>query len=180
MKVPGEYKNPRQFTVRKTTHPRQLLPERTSTIRQDCQSPEITGSKNIYCPARAGNPRQLLSGQMFLRTVDLRMNKSPELPYYARLFESPELYWSFYKLCWNEAPLRRPFLKILYENADKYKKELDADTLKTSNLSNKIICRPPQSRETIPLSEFGKRKKVKNLRNIPVEPLPASYPQNYV
>ena len=80
------------------------------------------------------------------------MNKSPELPYYARLFESPELYWSFHKLCSYEAPLRRPFLKILYENADKCKKELDAETLKTSKLSNKIICRPPQSRETIPLS----------------------------
>ena len=80
------------------------------------------------------------------------MNKSPELPYYARLFESPELYWSFHKLCSYEAPLRRPFLKILYENADKCKKELDAETLKTSKLSNKIICRPPQSRETIPLN----------------------------
>ena len=70
----------------------------------------------------------------------------------ARLFESPELYWSFYKLCWNEAPLRRPFLKILYENADTNKNNHDAEILKTSNLSNKIVCRPPHSRETIPLS----------------------------
>ena len=92
-------------------------------------------------------------------TVDLRMNKSPELPYYARLFESPELYWSFHKLCSYEAPLRRPFLKILYENADKCKKELDAETLKTSKLSNKIICRPPQSRETIPLTRYVLYKK---------------------
>ena len=120
---------------------------------QDCQSPAITSLKNKHCPARAENPRQLLSGQIFLLTVDLRMNKSPELPYYARLFESPELYWSFHKLCSYEAPLRRPFLKILYENADKCKKELDAETLKTSKLSNKIICRPPQSRETIPLNK---------------------------
>ena len=66
---------------------------------QDCQSPAITSLKNKHCPARAGNPRQLLSGQIFLWTIDLCMNKSLELPYYARLFQSLELYWSFYKLC---------------------------------------------------------------------------------
>ena len=70
----------------------------------------------------------------------------------ARLFESPELYWSFDELCWNEAPLRRPFLKILYENTDKNKNKPDAEITKTYKLSNKIICKPPQSRETIPLT----------------------------
>ena len=91
--------NPRQFTVRETLSSRKLLAQRSSTVRQDCQSPEITGSKNMNCPERAGNPWQLLSGQIFLQTVDLRMNESPEYPYYARLFESPELYWSFDELC---------------------------------------------------------------------------------
>ena len=38
---------------------------------------------------------------------------------------------------------------ILYENADKNKNTLDAETLNTSNLSNKIICRPPKSCETV-------------------------------
>ena len=90
----------------------------------------------MNCPAGAANPRQFLSGQIFLRTVDLRMNKSPEFPYYARLFESPDLYWSFDELCWDEAPLRQPFLKILYENDDKKKNNHDAETLKTSKLSN--------------------------------------------
>ena len=90
----------------------------------------------MNCPARAANPRQLLSGQIFLQTVDLLVNKSPELPYYARLFESPDLYWSFDELCWNEALLRRPFLKILYENDDKKKNNHDGETLKTSKLSN--------------------------------------------
>ena len=45
-------------------------------------------------------------------------------------------------------------LKILYDNPEKYEKELDVETLKTSNLSNKIICRPPQSCETISLSKI--------------------------
>ena len=31
-------------------------------------------------------------------------------------------------------------------------KKPDAETLKTSNLNTKIICRPPQSRETISLN----------------------------
>ena len=70
---------------------------------------------------------------------------------FARLFESPELYWSFDELCWNEAPLRRPFLKILYENTDKNKNKPDVEITKTYTLSNKIICKPPQSHETIPL-----------------------------
>ena len=70
---------------------------------------------------------------------------------FARLFESPELYWSFDELCYNEAPLRRPFLKILYENTDKNKNKSDAEITKTFKLSNKIICKPPQSLETIPL-----------------------------
>ena len=54
----------------------------------------------------------------------------------------------------NEAPLWQPFLNSLrvYENADENKNKLDAETLKTSNLPNKIICRQPQSRETIPLN----------------------------
>ena len=42
-------------------------------------------------------------------------------------------------------------IKILYENADKNKKYLDAEIIKTTNLCYKIVCRPPQSRETIPL-----------------------------
>ena len=46
---------------------------------------------------------------------------------------------------------KRPFLKLLYENADKNEKKLDAEIIKTYDLCNKIICRPPQSRETIPL-----------------------------
>ena len=79
------------------------------------------------------------------------MNESPEIYYYARLLESPDLYWSFDELCWNEAPLRRPFLKLLYENGNENKKKRDAEILKTSNLPNKIISSPPQSRETIPL-----------------------------
>ena len=45
----------------------------------------------------------------------------------------------------------RPFLKILYENRGENTKEHDGETLKTSNVSNKIICRPPQYREIIPL-----------------------------
>ena len=79
------------------------------------------------------------------------MNESPEFSCYARLFESPELYWSFDELHRNEAPLRRPFLKILYENTDINRNKPDAETFKTSNLSNKMVSRPPQSRETIPL-----------------------------
>ena len=59
MIVPGEYKNPRQFTGRKTVNPRQLLALRSSTVRQDCHSPEITDSKNMYCPARAEKLQQL-------------------------------------------------------------------------------------------------------------------------
>ena len=31
-------------------------------------------------------------------------------------------------------------------------KKVDIEVLKISNLSNKIVCRPPQSRETIPLT----------------------------
>ena len=98
--------------------PRKLLALRSSTVRQDCQSPDITSSKNksVRQELRKSGKR------IFLRTVDLRMNESPEIYYYARLLESPDLYWSFDELCWNEAPLRRPFLKLLYENADKKKK----------------------------------------------------------
>ena len=61
MTVPREYKNPRQFTVRKTVNRRQLLAQRSSTVRvwQDCQSAAITGSKNMYCPPRAGKLWQL-------------------------------------------------------------------------------------------------------------------------
>ena len=43
---------------------------------QDCQSPAITSLKNKHYSARAENPRQSLSGQIFLRTVDLRINES--------------------------------------------------------------------------------------------------------
>ena len=42
------------------------------------------------------------------------------------------LYCSCDELCLNEAPLRRPFLKILYENDAIKKNNLDAETLKTS------------------------------------------------
>ena len=48
----------------------------------------------------------------------------------------------------------RPFLKILYENRGEKTKEHDGETLKTSNVSNKIICRPPQYREIIPLMYY--------------------------
>ena len=37
------------------------------------------------------------------------------------------------------------------KTATKFKKKHDAEIIKTSNLSLKIICRPPQSCETIPL-----------------------------
>ena len=47
------------------------------------------------------------------------MNDSPEIYYYARLFESPDLYWSFDALFENDALRRQPFLKILNENVDK-------------------------------------------------------------
>ena len=40
--------------------------------------------------------------------------------------------------------------KFLYENADNNKGKRRGN-VKTSNLSNSIIDRPPQSRETIPL-----------------------------
>ena len=79
----------------------------------------------------------------------------------ARLFKSPELYWSFDKLCWNEAPFRWPLLKILYEIDDKNKQKHSAEILKTSHLCNQIICRPSQSRETIPLIKFEKRSRKK-------------------
>ena len=127
--------------------PRKLLALRSSTVRQDCQSPDITSSKNksVRQELRKSGKR------IFLRTVDLRMNESPEIYYYARLLESPDLYWSFDELCWNEAPLRRPFLKLLYENGNENKKKRDVEILKTSNLPNKIISSPPQSHETIPL-----------------------------
>ena len=70
--------NHKQFTVRKTVNPRKLLAQRTCTVRQELKS--------------SGN-------KIFLRTVDLHMNESPEIYYYARLFESPDLYWSFDELC---------------------------------------------------------------------------------
>ena len=63
--------------------------------------------------------------QIFLRTFDLRMKESPELPYYARLFESPEL-------CCNETPLS-------CENADKNKIKTCRGNVKTSDLCYKII-----------------------------------------
>ena len=57
-------------------------------------------------------------------------------------------------ICWNEAPLRRTFFKILYENDDKNKQKHSKEIFKTSNLCNQIICRPSQSRETIPLKNL--------------------------
>ena len=148
MIVTGEYKNPRQSTVRKTVNPRILLAQWRSSVRQDLTIPRTLLAL-----------RKSLSGKSWKNpanrsSIDLRMNKSPELHNYTRLLESPELYryWSLDELYWNEAPLGRTFLKILFENADENKKYLVAETLKTSNLSNKIVCRPPQSRETILLS----------------------------
>ena len=71
----------------------------------------------------------------------------------SRLFESPELNWSFNKLFRNEAP---HFLRFYMKTWTR--KNLDAEILKTSNLSNKIICRPPQFRETIPSSNSRSQK----------------------
>ena len=48
MTVPGEHENPRQYTVHKTMSPQQLLAQRSCTVRQDCPSLAITGSKNKY------------------------------------------------------------------------------------------------------------------------------------
>ena len=127
---PTRSDSPRKSTVRKTMSLQKLLAQRSSTVRRDCQSPAITGSKNMNSPARAWNPRQLLSGQIFLRTVDLRMNTFPEFALLRKTVLVPGTI--LIELCWNEAPLRRPFLKILYENEDKKKNNLDAETLKTS------------------------------------------------
>ena len=52
MIIPGGYYSPRQSRLHKTVNPRQLLAQRSSTVRQDCQSPEIAGSKNKYCTVR--------------------------------------------------------------------------------------------------------------------------------
>ena len=149
MIIPGEYENPRQFTVRKTFHPWSLLALRSCTVWQDCQSPATTGSM-AQRTCTVLQELKSFGNKIFLWTVNLRMTKSPALPYYARLFESLELYWSFDELYWNEAPLSGAFLKILYENADKNENRLDGEIIKTSKPCNEIICRPPQSRETIP------------------------------
>ena len=42
-------------------------------------------------------------------------------------------------------------IKFYLKKQTKIKSKRDAETLKTSNQSHKIICRPTQSRETIPL-----------------------------
>jgi len=42
-------------------------------------------------------------------------------------------------------------LKLLYENVKKIKNKHAAELLGTSNLSIKIVCSPPKSRDTVPL-----------------------------
>ena len=76
-----------------------------------------------------------------------------------RLFE---LYWSFDKLLYVEMEHRSGshFWKLYMKTTTKTKKHL-AEKLKTSYLCNQIICRPSQSRETIPLIEFEKRSRKK-------------------
>ena len=49
----------------------------------------------------------------------------------------------------NKATLSWLFLKLRYENSDE--KKPGAEILETSNVSNKIVFKPPQSCETIPL-----------------------------
>ena len=53
---PQRLQQSRQCTVRKTANPSQLLAQRTSTVRQDCQSPSIISSKIMDCPARLPIP----------------------------------------------------------------------------------------------------------------------------
>ena len=69
----------------------------------------------------------------------------------ARLLAVPGTVLIFETFCGNVALLRQAFLKTLDEKANK--KTL-SETLKTSNLPNQIIFRPPKSRETIPLTNL--------------------------
>ena len=152
--VPGEYENPWQFTVRKTVHPWQLLALRSSTVRQDCQSPAITRKKNIYCPARAQKLQQLDL------LVDSRLlhDKIPGIALLRKTVWVPGTILVIWRavLKWSstQAAIFKLFLKILYENTIKNKNKLDAEIIKTSKLYNEIICRPPKTRENIPLNYF--------------------------
>ena len=62
------------------------------------------------------------------------------------------------ELCWKEAPLK--FLKMLYENVDENKNKRNAEIMKTSHLSNAIVCCELKNRvRRFKLNYFQTKKK---------------------
>ena len=123
---------------------------------QDSESLEITSSKI--------NPWYLLAPRTWTVRKELKSLAitckwtNPRSSPITQDCLSPRNYTgqSFDELCWNEALVRRPFLKFCNENADKNENKLYMEKLKTSCLCHKIICRPSQSCEIIPLTSNRK------------------------
>ena len=150
-----QYDNPRRYTghwVYTVQSPRlldpwQLLALRTNgTLRQDLTiTGNYTVSKIKILPGKIWQSPAITycADRSSCRKYDGAWIKPRGVVPLCRTFWVPGAvrpYWSFDELCWNWAPLRQPFKTILCENAIERKPY--AETLKSSNLSNKNHLQP--------------------------------------
>ena len=91
----------------------------------------------LYLPGNSGDFRGALSARLFGGPQDCLSPRNNTV--FFTSYVEMKLHWGGH------------FLKFYMKTTTKMKKKLDAEIIKTCNLSNESICRPPQSRETVPL-----------------------------